>query len=87
MIYVDIKEDYCENFQYYKENELDGTNIGAVIYAFESDKTLGFKANSCRTSELFELLLAGQVEIVTLTNPWRFDTESYGQEGPIVNEA
>ena len=64
---MDINQDYCENFEDYENNELDGTNISAVIQALESDKTLDFKASSCRTSELFELL-ADKVDIVTLTN-------------------
>ena len=41
--------------------------MSAVIEALESDEKLGFKASSCRTSELFELL-AEEIEIVTLTN-------------------
>lgn len=82
---MDINDEFCENFEDSENNLLDASNIAGVIRALESDASIKVPSK-CKTSELYEML-AGQVDIVTLTNGQRFETENYKSGGPIVNEA
>ena len=53
---MDIREDYCQNLEDYKNNKLDSQDISTVIQALYSNKDLGYIGGSCRTSDFYELL-------------------------------